>query len=108
MHFKISELLHGRSALLIDNAINICKASLTLNIAIIPVKKIALQAAVNNFFWRLWNGVRKPFISFLILSANAAYMSTPCHIELILAEKEAPVKAEVNFFHLSSLKRKQQ
>ena len=26
---------------------------------------------------------------------SAAYMSSPCHIELILSEKEAPVKKEV-------------
>ena len=27
----------------------------------------------------------------------AAYMSSPCHIELILSEKEEPVKKEVKF-----------
>jgi large subunit ribosomal protein L17e len=27
--------------------------------------------------------------------ALAAYMSSPCHIELILSEKEEPVKKEV-------------
>jgi hypothetical protein len=27
----------------------------------------------------------------------AAYMSSPCHIELTLSEKEAPVKKEVGF-----------
>jgi hypothetical protein len=28
----------------------------------------------------------------------AAYMSSPCHIEFILSEKEEPVKKEVCFF----------
>lgn len=34
-----------------------------------------------------------------------AYMSSPCHIELILSEKEEPVKKEVtmNASHLSEL-----
>ena len=31
----------------------------------------------------------------------AAYMSSPCHIELILSEKEEPVKKEVMIDHLS-------
>lgn len=25
----------------------------------------------------------------------AAYMSTPCHVELVLSEREAPIKSEV-------------
>lgn len=40
-----------------------------------------------------------PFDAFGLLLNNcfliAAYMSSPCHIELILSEKEEPVKKEV-------------
>ena len=32
----------------------------------------------------------------LVLFLAAAYMSNPCHIELILSEKEESVKKEVN------------
>lgn len=31
----------------------------------------------------------------LVCCGDTAYMSSPCHIELILSEKEAPVKKEV-------------
>lgn len=31
----------------------------------------------------------------MIVVLHAAYMSSPCHIELILSEKEEPVKKEV-------------
>lgn len=34
----------------------------------------------------------------------AAYMSSPCHIELILSEKEEPVKKEVIWLNESVLK----
>ena len=34
-------------------------------------------------------------ISFDLFWLFAAYMSSPCHIELVLSEKEAPVKKEV-------------
>lgn len=34
-------------------------------------------------------------IGFIFYYALAAYMSSPCHIELILSEKEEPVKKEV-------------
>lgn len=33
--------------------------------------------------------------SYLLNAFLAAYMSSPCHIELILSEKEEPVKKEV-------------
>lgn len=39
----------------------------------------------------------KCFISFF---SETAYMSSPCHIELILSEKEEPVKKEVGLFHV--------
>lgn len=37
---------------------------------------------------------------------DAAYMSSPCHIELILSEKEAPVKKEAE--EVSAPRRKNQ
>ena len=56
---------------------------------------------------RACHGPKPDFKSLLNDSlAIAAYMSTPCHIELILAEKEAPVKAEVILYFPSCLEPK--
>jgi len=70
----------------------------------VSIVSVPLHAAVYNLRIRAADSFLEFKIGFThnwwSAYCDAAYMSSPCHIELILSEKEAPVKKEVSLLVL--------